>query len=117
MDVEQTEIPEVLLIKPAVYGDERGYFKETFHQQRYADLGIEGNFVQDNVSFSSRGVLLDWLYEAIKSSRVWRKQTNKRNYTKCMDASMIINWKPDIFYAMNLFEKLAKTYLTVVKIR
>jgi len=63
MDVEQTEIPEVLLIKPTVYGDERGYFKETFHQQRYADLGIEGNFVQDNVSFSSRGVLRGLHYQ------------------------------------------------------
>jgi dTDP-4-dehydrorhamnose 3,5-epimerase len=63
MEVEHTEIPEVLLIKPAVHGDERGFFKETFHRQRYAELGIDRNFVQDNVSFSSRGVLRGLHYQ------------------------------------------------------
>ncbi|MEZ0153097.1 MAG: dTDP-4-dehydrorhamnose 3,5-epimerase [Candidatus Reddybacter sp.] len=73
MEAEQTEIPEVLLIKPDVYGDERGYFKETFHQQRYAELGIKGNFVQDNVSFSSRGVLRGLHYQ-------WPKPQGKLLY-------------------------------------
>ena len=63
MEAEQTEIPEVMLIKPDVYGDDRGYFQETYHQQRYAKLGIEDNFVQDNVSFSSQGVLRGLHYQ------------------------------------------------------
>lgn len=63
MEVEITEIPEVLLIKPDVYGDARGYFEETFHKQRYADAGIERDFVQDNVSFSSQGVLRGLHYQ------------------------------------------------------
>ena len=63
MEVEQTELPEVLLVKPDVYGDARGFFKETFNQQRYAELGIDRHFVQDNVSFSSRGVLRGLHYQ------------------------------------------------------
>ncbi len=57
MKVTPLEIPEVLLIEPKVFGDPRGYFLETFHEQRYAEAGISLRFVQDNVSRSSRGVL------------------------------------------------------------
>jgi len=56
--VVATELPGVLLIEPQVYGDARGFFMETHHQARYSSAGIapEG-FVQDNLSFSRRGVL------------------------------------------------------------
>lgn len=57
MEIEITEIPEVILIKPAVHGDARGYFKETFQKERYASAGINRDFVQDNMSFSCQGVL------------------------------------------------------------
>lgn len=57
MQVETTEIPEVLHIVPKRFGDARGFFVETFHAQRYADAGIVGPFVQDNLSRSVRGVL------------------------------------------------------------
>jgi dTDP-4-dehydrorhamnose 3,5-epimerase len=57
MQVESTEIPEVLHVIPKRFGDARGYFVETFQAQRYADAGIPGPFVQDNLSRSSRGVL------------------------------------------------------------
>ncbi len=57
MDVKATSLPGVLLIKPRVFGDSRGYFQETYQQQRYAEAGIAGTFVQDNVSFSQKGVL------------------------------------------------------------
>lgn len=63
MDVEKTEIPEVLLIKPTVHGDARGYFQETYQQQRYAEHGIAQAFVQDNVSFSGQGVLRGLHYQ------------------------------------------------------
>jgi dTDP-4-dehydrorhamnose 3,5-epimerase len=52
-----TEIPGVLIIEPKVFGDERGFFLETFHAKRYADAGIPGPFVQDNYSRSVKGTL------------------------------------------------------------
>lgn len=58
MKVVQTELPGVILIEPVVHGDERGFFVETFHVQRYLELaGIAPQFVQDNHSRSRRGVL------------------------------------------------------------
>lgn len=58
MKVTHTELPGVMLIEPVVHGDERGFFVETFHVQRYRDLaGVAAQFVQDNHSRSRRGVL------------------------------------------------------------
>ena len=57
MQVTQTAIDGVLIIQPKVFGDERGFFLETFQAQRYADAGIKETFVQDNHSHSARGVL------------------------------------------------------------
>jgi dTDP-4-dehydrorhamnose 3,5-epimerase len=52
-----SEIPEVLLIEPAVHSDERGFFLETFHAERYAGFGMTGPFVQDNHSRSVQGTV------------------------------------------------------------
>ena len=57
MKVTPLEIPEVLLIEPQVFGDERGYFVETYHAERYAGAGVGERFVQDNMSRSHRGTL------------------------------------------------------------
>lgn len=57
MQVEMTPIDGVLLIKPKVWGDSRGYFVETWQQERYRNAGIGPDFVQDNHSSSARGVL------------------------------------------------------------
>ncbi|WP_224245728.1 dTDP-4-dehydrorhamnose 3,5-epimerase [Hyalangium gracile] len=57
MKVIPTEIPGVLILEPKVFGDERGFFLETFHAKRYADAGIPGPFVQDNYSRSVKGTL------------------------------------------------------------
>lgn len=57
MEVIAQELPEVLLIKPRVFGDERGYFMESFHAGRYAEAGMRLPFVQDNLSSSRRGIL------------------------------------------------------------
>jgi dTDP-4-dehydrorhamnose 3,5-epimerase len=57
MKISTTDLPGVLLIEPAVYRDERGYFQETWNQQRYAAAGLGTTFVQDNLSFSRRGTL------------------------------------------------------------
>jgi dTDP-4-dehydrorhamnose 3,5-epimerase len=57
MNVIETTIPGVLIIEPTVWGDERGYFLETYRANCYAELGIPAPFVQDNQSFSRQGVL------------------------------------------------------------
>lgn len=57
MNVTETALPEVLLIEPQVFGDSRGFFLETFSTQRYSDLGITSQFIQDNWSHSRRGTL------------------------------------------------------------
>ena len=57
MRVTPTALPEVLLFEPAVFGDARGYFFETWQQQRYAEHGVPEKFVQDNVSRSQKGIL------------------------------------------------------------
>ncbi|AHE98560.1 dTDP-4-dehydrorhamnose 3,5-epimerase [Thioalkalivibrio paradoxus] len=57
MKVLETALPGVLLLEPQVFGDERGFFMETYHAERYAAAGIERAFVQDNVSRSGHGIL------------------------------------------------------------
>jgi len=57
MKVVQTALPGVLLFEPKVFGDERGFFVELFHQERYREFGLSETFVQDNLSFSRKGVL------------------------------------------------------------
>jgi dTDP-4-dehydrorhamnose 3,5-epimerase len=55
--VTATTIPDVLKIEPVVIADARGCFGETYSADRYASAGITGQFVQDNISFSQRGVI------------------------------------------------------------
>jgi len=55
--VVETELPGVLLIQPKVFDDERGFFMETWHGPRYAESGVDEQFMQDNMSMSSKWVL------------------------------------------------------------
>ncbi len=57
MKIIKTEIPDVLIIKPDVYEDERGYFFESYNKEKFKASGIEQDFVQDNESKSQKGVL------------------------------------------------------------
>jgi dTDP-4-dehydrorhamnose 3,5-epimerase len=57
MNVIATDIPEVLIIEPKIFGDVRGFFLETYQHERYAAHGISLPFIQDNLSRSGRGVL------------------------------------------------------------
>jgi dTDP-4-dehydrorhamnose 3,5-epimerase len=59
MKIEETKLPEVLTLQPELFSDERGFFLETWNSRRYEGIGIPGPFVQDNVSFSKKGVLRD----------------------------------------------------------
>ena len=62
MKAVETEIAGVKIIEPDVFGDARGWFCETYNAERYRNAGIENVFVQDNESFSSKGVVrgLHW---------------------------------------------------------
>ena len=57
MNVVQTELPGVVIVEPKAFGDRRGFFMESYSQQRYEEAGLPARFVQDNVSRSSRNVL------------------------------------------------------------
>src|SRR4051795_3232774 len=57
MNVIATLLPEVLILEPKLFGDQRGFFLEFYQFQRYADIGMCRPFVQDNMSRSAQGVL------------------------------------------------------------
>ncbi len=63
MNVVKTGIPDVLLFEPKVFGDDRGFFFESYNKKVFSDLGLDRNFVQDNHSRSSRGVLRGLHYQ------------------------------------------------------
>ena len=58
-----TAIPDVILIEPKVFGDHRGFFMETWQRQQFAENGIDYDFVQDNHSKSSHGILRGLHYQ------------------------------------------------------
>ena len=57
MNVVKTKLEGVVVIEPTVFGDDRGFFLESYNQRHYAEAGIHASFVQDNHSRSERGVL------------------------------------------------------------
>lgn len=61
--IKQTPIPDLLIIQPQIFHDDRGYFYESYNQQKYAELGINDHFVQDNESKSTKGVLRGLHYQ------------------------------------------------------
>lgn len=64
MQVEPTALQGVLLVTPQVFGDDRGFFMETYNKGRAAELGLPTEFVQDNHSKSSKGVLRGLHYQS-----------------------------------------------------
>lgn len=61
--VTPTSLPEVLLIEPRIFNDQRGFFFESYHGERYPAQGLPARFVQDNVSHSKCGVLRGLHYQ------------------------------------------------------
>jgi dTDP-4-dehydrorhamnose 3,5-epimerase len=59
-----TPIPGLAIIEPDVFGDKRGYFKETYNRDAFRALGLDLDFVQDNLSFSTRGILRGLHFQA-----------------------------------------------------
>jgi dTDP-4-dehydrorhamnose 3,5-epimerase len=66
MKVLQTSISGALVLEPRVFTDERGFFLESYSERTLAEIGIEDKFVQDNHSFSRRGVLRGLHYQVQK---------------------------------------------------
>ena len=63
MNVLPMEIPEVLVVEPTVYGDDRGFFFESYSRRQFAQVGVADEFVQDNHSRSARNVLRGLHYQ------------------------------------------------------
>lgn len=67
MNIIETKLPGILILEPKLFSDERGYFLETWHSTRFENAGIPGPFVQDNISFSKKGVLRGLHYQYPRS--------------------------------------------------
>jgi len=63
MNIIETGLPGLLLIEPRVFEDERGYFFESYHREKYVQAGISETFVQDNESKSGKGVVRGLHYQ------------------------------------------------------
>ena len=63
MKIKKTKIPDLIVLEPKVYGDERGFFLESYNQRSLAEIGLARNFVQDNHSRSARNVLRGLHYQ------------------------------------------------------
>ena len=63
MEFEPTDIPDVVLIRPKIFGDARGYFLESWEERKFAAAGIDARFVQDNHSHSARDTLRGLHYQ------------------------------------------------------
>jgi len=63
MEIIDTALRDVKLVRPKKFGDERGWFAETFNAREFSAAGLPGSFVQDNQSFSRRGVLRGLHYQ------------------------------------------------------
>jgi dTDP-4-dehydrorhamnose 3,5-epimerase len=73
MNVIPTQLPEIMLVEPKVFGDARGFFLETWNQERYRNAGMTAVMVQDNLSRSAHGVLrgLHYQYPQIQAKLVY----------------------------------------------
>lgn len=63
------QIPDLILIEPRVFGDERGFFMETYNYREFEEFGLTDRYVQDNHSKSSRGVLRGLHYQKSKAAQ------------------------------------------------
>ena len=63
MKIITTNIPEVKIIEPDIFKDNRGYFFESYNYEKYREIGIDDDFIQDNESYSVKGVLRGFHYQ------------------------------------------------------
>jgi len=81
----ETELPEVKIIEPAVFSDERGFFLEVWNAQVYSSLGMELTFVQDNHSRSAKGVLRGLHYQMVRPQGKLVRVTSGRAFDVAVD--------------------------------
>lgn len=65
MKAVATALPEVKIVEPQVFGDERGFFLEVWHAEKFAAMGIDAGFVQDNHSKSAKSILRGLHYQLV----------------------------------------------------
>jgi dTDP-4-dehydrorhamnose 3,5-epimerase len=80
-EFEECEIHSVLLIKPKVFFDERGFFLETYKKSSFREAGIKEDFNQDNFSFSKRGVL--------RGLHLQRKPKSQSKLVRCVKGEIL----------------------------
>jgi dTDP-4-dehydrorhamnose 3,5-epimerase len=86
MNVIETAIPGVVIIEPKVFGDDRGFFYESYNQQRFEELtGTAPAFVQDNHSRSARGVLRGLHYQIQQTQGKLVRVTSGEVFDVCVD--------------------------------
>ena len=85
MKIIDTEIPDVKIIEPAVFGDERGFFLESWNKSTFADAGLPTNFVQDNHSRSSQGILRGLHYQTKNTQGKLVRATTGRVFDVAVD--------------------------------
>ena len=102
MNIILTPIKDLVIVEPKVFNDSRGYFFEAYNKNSFHELGLDYDFVQDNQSFSTKGVLrglhfqkhfpqaklvrviegevfdkrLTYIWKMVWSNSIWRKQKN-----------------------------------------
>ena len=64
MEILKTKIKDLLIIKPSIFGDNRGYFFESYNKAKFKSMGLDLSFVQDNQSMSHKGVLRGLHFQA-----------------------------------------------------
>lgn len=79
MEIQTTYIPGLMIIKPAVFNDDRGYFFEAYNHARYSRNGFETNFIQDNISRSKKGSIRGLHYQLAPYSQAKLVQVLKGN--------------------------------------
>jgi dTDP-4-dehydrorhamnose 3,5-epimerase len=80
-----TAIPDVLLLEPAVHGDSRGYFFESWNARTFHALGLDVDFVQDNQSRSARGVLRGLHYQVVRPQGKLTRVVSGRAFAVAVD--------------------------------
>src|SRR3546814_2176480 len=99
MKVIQTDLPGCLVLEPQVFGDERGFFYESFNRDKLAAVGLAPVFVQGNVSASARGVLRGLHYQ-------WRSE----EHTSELQSLMRISYAVFCLKKKNIYASIYKYY-------
>lgn len=94
MEFIKTEIEGLLIIKPDIYQDKRGYFFESYNQKKYREAGIDTNFVQDNESLSQKNTIRGLHYQVGKYAQ---GKLVRVVYGRIMDYAVDIRWGSPTF--------------------